>query len=268
MRQRPEGPLYLESNRRQRRIAWTIIALHAGFILWLGAWLAMAPAAAIPGPLGLLALLPVGLFIADWLSGLVHWATDTWFDEMLSDRVISIAREHHLYPQHIIGYGFRDYVAYSSGPALLTLGPPALLLTLGLAPSGWTWPAVALLEMLAVLMVFGTHFHRLGHRRSRWRLVRWLQDTPLLVGPRHHGVHHGGGHDIRYCVVNGWANFVCDRLGFWRWLEGVVQRVTGAVPRQNDHAWFARFAADPAFVAHEQDRVRRSLAAARLAEAG
>ena len=97
-------------------------------------------------------------------------------------------------------------------------------------------------------MVFGSHAHRLGHVRTKSRVVRLLQRFHFLLSPAYHKVHHSGRHDIRYCVINGWANAVCDRLGFWRALERLVYAVTGAVPRHNDREWFSRYAEDPSFM--------------------
>jgi hypothetical protein len=92
-------------------------------------WLGQHQTDAGIGP-GWLALAVAGaLYLADWFSGFVHWATDTWFDEVFLERIISIAREHHLYPREIVGYGFRDYVAYSSWPNIAFVGPVALALT-------------------------------------------------------------------------------------------------------------------------------------------
>ncbi len=241
------GPLphYLACDRSQAVTAWIGIALNALLIGWCARWIVIVGAAFIPGPAGMAATILIGLFLADFLSGLVHWATDTWFDEVMAERVISIAREHHLFPHHILGYGFRDYVAYSSWPAVLALGPIELPLTLAFVPSAGLCPIVFLCLMLNVVMFFGTYFHRLGHRRSRWRGVRWLQTAHLLIGPGHHCVHHRGNHDIRYCVINGWANFVCDRIGFWRGLESLVSRLTEAQPRRSDHAWLLRHRESP-----------------------
>jgi ubiquitin-conjugating enzyme E2 variant len=86
----------------------------------------------------------------------------------------------------------------------------------------------------------GTHAHRLGHRPSRLRIVRLLQACHLLITTGHHGAHHRASHNRRYCVINGWANYVCDGTGFWRALELLVQQLTGSVPRRNDLEWLAR----------------------------
>ena len=42
---------------------------------------------------------------------------------------------------------------------------------------------------------------------------------------------------IHYCVVNGWANYLCDGFYVWRGLERVIAAVTGLVPRADDFEW-------------------------------
>jgi ubiquitin-conjugating enzyme E2 variant len=41
-------------------------------------------------------------------------------------------------------------------------------------------------------------------------------------------------------VINGWANYLCDRLHVWRRLEWLVRTLTGAVPRRDDLDWQRR----------------------------
>jgi ubiquitin-conjugating enzyme E2 variant len=234
-------PLYLECDRLQAVTCWAGIVLYTALVAWFGVWLALHVADSGAWPLTLVATSFVALFLADLISGVVHWATDTWFDEVLSERVISIAREHHLHPHHIVGYGVRDYIAYSAWPTLLMLGPIGLPLSLWAAPSPVVFHAMWTVFVISACMYFGTYAHRLGHKQSDWAVVRLLQRWHFLIDVRHHNVHHRDNHDIRYCVVNGWANHVCDRIGFWRGLEWLIHRLTGAVPRKNDYEWFARY---------------------------
>jgi ubiquitin-conjugating enzyme E2 variant len=239
---RPVRPLFLDCDRSQGVVAWIGIMAHALLIAWYGAWLVIHGPDAGPLAYRLPVVILGALFVADLVSGVVHWATDTWFDEVVYTRVISIAREHHIHPHHIVGYGFRDYVAYSSWPILISLAPVGLLLTLLPHPGAFVFDCIVVCLVVSICMFFGTHAHRLGHRRSRWRVVRLLQRCRFLITTRHHGVHHRDNHDVRYCVINGWANHVCDAIGVWRGLEWLVHRLTGAVPRRSDHEWFARYA--------------------------
>lgn len=244
--QRPVQPLYRACGTDSVIVCWVGIFANLLLVAWLGWWVVRNYAAIDPGWLQLVAISFLGVFFADWFSGFVHWGMDTWFDEDPLTRLVSIAREHHLYPHHILGYGVRDYVAFSSWPNLVFLGPFAVVLTL-LPVSTAVFDGVVVFLIVSAIMVFGTHAHRLGHRRSRSAVVRRLQRWHLLMSPSHHSRHHRAGHDTHYCVVTGWANIVCDYLGVWRFLERCTHRLLGAVPRRNDHEWFARYAAEPDF---------------------
>jgi ubiquitin-conjugating enzyme E2 variant len=244
---KPVRVLYPKADFVQIAGCWMAIFANAALIAWCFVWVGSAFGSLAPGPLQFAAMLVVGLFLADWFSGFVHWATDTWFDEIMLERLISIAREHHIYPRHILGYGFRDYVAYSSWPTVFLIGPICLLFTLALPRWTVTFDGALICLVVAVAMFFGTYAHRLGHRQSDSRIVRWLQRHHMLISPAYHARHHRANHDTHYCVINGWANIVCDRIGFWRWAERLVERVLGATPRRSDHQWFARFRADPSF---------------------
>jgi hypothetical protein len=237
----------ITATRGQRLFGWTGIVTNSLLILWLMLWLGQHQTDAGIGPGWLALAVAAALYLADWFSGFVHWATDTWFDEVFLERIISIAREHHLYPREIVGYGFRDYVAYSSWPNIAFVGPVTLALTFAADPTPAIFATVTICLVISGIMVFGTYAHRLGHKNTGWKIIRIMQDYNLLITPGYHAIHHRGNHDIRYCVINGWANPLCDRIRFWRGLEWIVERTTGAVPRQNDHEWFDRFERDPDF---------------------
>jgi ubiquitin-conjugating enzyme E2 variant len=237
----------ITATRGQRLFGWSGIVANALLILWLMLWLGRHNAEVSVGLGGLTLTIASALFLADWFSGFVHWLTDTWFDEVYLNRIISIAREHHLYPRQIVGYGVRDYVAYSSWPNVAVVGPVAAMLTLIAKPIPAVFAGVIVCLVISLVMVFGTYAHRLGHQKTRSRILTTLQNFGFLITPSYHAVHHRGNHDIRYCVINGWANPLCDCIRFWRGLEWIVERVTGAIPRENDHEWFDRFERDPNF---------------------
>jgi ubiquitin-conjugating enzyme E2 variant len=240
MKTRQPCPLYPNCNRSQILTAWCGAVANGLVIIWLALWLVAHSASIEPNLLELVTTVFIALFVSDFLSGFVHWAVDTWFDERNWVRVISIAREHHLFPHHIIGYPFRDYVAFSSWPTVLIVGPCGLLLTLAAPAIPLIFYGVVICLITSAVMFFGTHAHRLGHRPSRLRIVRLLQACHLLITTGHHGAHHRASHNRRYCVINGWANYVCDGTGFWRALELLIQQLTGSVPRRNDLEWLAR----------------------------
>ena len=181
----------------------------------------------------------VGYLTADFASGLVHWGMDTWFDQAVFGRAVAIAREHHTHPQHILAYGFLEHATLGSAPSAVFIGL-AVLLTAGCAISPLSYFFVIIWLITSTCLFFGTSFHNLGHRRPRSAFIRVAQKMHLIISPEHHWVHHRDDQVIRYCVINGWANYLCDRLHVWRRLEWLVRTLTGAVPRRDDLDWQRR----------------------------
>jgi hypothetical protein len=182
----------------------------------------------------------VGYFVADFASGLVHWGMDTWFSEAVLGRAVAIAREHHTHPQHILAYGFLEHATLGSAPSAAVIGPAALITAgCGTSPSSYFFMIVWFVT--STCLFFGTTFHNLGHRHSRSAFIRTAQKLHLVNSPERHWVHHRDGQIIRYCVINGWANYICDRLLVWRALERLIQMLTGAVPRKDDLDWQRRY---------------------------
>ena len=181
----------------------------------------------------------VGYFVADFASGLVHWSVDTWFDERSLGRAIAITREHHTHPQHILGYGFLENSALGSAPSAVVIGAAATATAL-FPVSAVSYCFMIVWLMTSACLSFGMSFHNLCHRPAS-PLVRLGQETRLLIRPDEHWAHHRGDRTIRYCVINGWANRVCDPLNLWRRLEWLVQALTGAEPRRDDRDWQRRY---------------------------
>lgn len=231
------GPFYSESTRGERCMMYLCIGGNILVICFCVLWLLMNGRAANLPVWGVAVAALAGYFLADVVSGLVHWVTDTWFhDGSPFGRWFAIAREHHTHPEHILSYSFYEHATVGSVPSTFIIGPVAVLTSLQTPTSiVAAWMLVYL--VIAICGFFGTTLHNLGHFHTESRFVRFAQRWHLVLSAGHHDEHHSAGHTVRYCTVNGWANYLLDGLKVWRGLEYVIHRFTGAIPRENDEAW-------------------------------
>ena len=171
--------------------------------------------------------LVVAVLLADFFSGLVHWAEDAYARVkpqrklMLINQIALDNDLHHRRP--------RDFLARSwwqSSWDLAFVG--ALVLT-----SSWALGCLnAAVLVFAVLVANANQMHKWTHQNPRenpWWVTR-LQRAYVLQTPRHHGRHHQGEKNSHYCVVTNFLNPLLEEVSFWRRLERLVERLTGRRP--------------------------------------
>jgi ubiquitin-conjugating enzyme E2 variant len=182
-------------------------------------------------PLLVLSAAVVAYLGADFVSGFFHWLGDTWGSEqmpVLGKAFIRPFREHHVDQTAITRH---DFVETNGANCFVAL--PAAPLAYLVDASQPVGLFVASFFGAMMVWVLGTNqFHKWSHMAHPPRLARWLQRLKLILPPEHHAIHHASPHDRYYCITVGWLNPVLHRLRFFRALEWLITRVTGAVPRR------------------------------------
>jgi ubiquitin-conjugating enzyme E2 variant len=181
-----------------------------------------------------------GIFSADFGSGLVHWGADTWGRDdlpVIGKTLLVPFRVHHVNPDD---FARRSFVDTNGEVAAVTL---LVLLGLLLVPLDTYWGGI--------VGLFGVTFcgtgmltnqiHQWAHVDSVPAAVKWLQAAGLVLAPEEHARHHARPYDARYCITTGWCNRLLDALDFFRRLELVITRITGAVPRHDDRQYELRY---------------------------
>lgn len=174
-----------------------------------------------------------GLFLADIISGLIHWFEDRYGNPKwpVLGHTIRANQEHHFRPRAFLEGSF-----LSRNREVFVIG--ALFLA-----GFWVTGTLNLFTGSAVLFgMFANEFHRAAHRspKENGRLITALQKTGLAQSFQHHAAHHRQGKDTHYCVVTNYTNPILERVGFFPALERIVKATTGRVPRL-DESVNARF---------------------------
>lgn len=177
-----------------------------------------------------------GVVAADFASGLVHWAADTWGRQdwpVVGERLIRPFRVHHANPRDLCA---RAFVDCNGDVATLTLPILAWAALAGIEGAAAQRAAeFALAFSVAILPV--NQVHKWAHLGSAAPVaVRLAQRAGLILGPRRHAAHHRAPFASDYCIVNGWCNPLLARTGFFRVLERLIGCATGATPRAEERA--------------------------------
>ncbi|MEP6819783.1 MAG: fatty acid desaturase CarF family protein [bacterium] len=168
--------------------------------------------------------IPLGIVLGDFISGIVHWAADTYGTEdmrLIGPSLVKPFRLHHIYPRDICTHGLVE----TTGNVCI-LAVPVLSLCLYLMwlkpHSAWLAFSVVSFSLAAAATVATNQFHKWAHQESPSAFACWLQRKRLVLEPQHHKRHHTQPFDVNYCITNGWLNPLLNKLKFFRRLEAAI----------------------------------------------
>lgn len=178
-------------------------------------------------------LIPTVAFVAylaaDFVSGFVHFAGDTFGHEKLpwiGPNFIHPFREHHTDPKAITRH---DFIETNGNNCVVCI--PAALLVYFLVPAKtalWANVFAAFSAWFFVWIFMTNQFHKWAHLDDPPGWIQALQRCRLILHPEHHDIHHTAPFDKYFCITTGWLNPLLYRLRFFSIVEGTVRWVSGS----------------------------------------
>ena len=196
------------------------IACIAGFPLF---WVTLLVRTSVTLPLALLAVV-LGLVLADFISGLSHWAFDTWFTvatPVVGRAFVRTFREHHVDPSAICRH---DFIETNGSNAL------AGIISVAIGHGFGSNLGRATLLVTSLMLSVTSQLHQWAHAEQVPRAVVWLQRARLVLTKEGHAAHHAAPFNRAYCITFGWLDGVLHHTGFFRALERLITAATGARP--------------------------------------
>jgi len=200
----------------QRALELASIALFVLFAVW-SLWQLFAATQRLFAAVALVAV-PVGWLAADLLSGLVHWALDSFGSvrtPIIGNAFIRPFRAHHADPEEMTRH---DFVETHGASCLASL--PFLAAASVMPVDTWIGifaQAVLLCTVLGALAI--NQCHKWVHMDEAVvpKLVLWAQRRWLVLPREHHRLHHTPPFDTHFCMSSGWLNACFNgMLRLWR----------------------------------------------------
>jgi len=177
-----------------------------------------------------------GALLADFLSGMIHWACDTYGTlntPFVGKTLIRSFREHHVDPTAITRHPFAETVGNSFFVTLPWVATASLIDI----NSYWFSPLIIFWSVVMFWMAFTNQIHKWAHTYNPPTFVKYLQKSRIILQGKTHNYHHFSPYDRDYCITTGWLNPLFLRLDLWKKMEAIITKYVGTVPREDDSNW-------------------------------
>ena len=163
------------------------------------------------------------LWIADFLTGLAHWAEDTYCRSgypIIGALICEPNLMHHKDPNLLVrtsSFVGRNYVQW------LVCGVIYVILW----ALGFGFFPIFLTLFLAS---FGNEVHYWNHTTKLGWFPTFIKMTGLVQSQKQHSLHHKPPHTSYYCALTSFVNPVLELVKFWRCLEWLLEKGLGIAP--------------------------------------
>eukprot|EP01111_Echinosteliopsis_oligospora_P005810 TRINITY_DN1949_c1_g1_i1.p1 TRINITY_DN1949_c1_g1~~TRINITY_DN1949_c1_g1_i1.p1 ORF type:complete len:303 (+),score=62.87 TRINITY_DN1949_c1_g1_i1:326-1234(+) len=180
----------------------------------------------------------LGMAMADFFSGIVHWAADTWGSletPIFGQSMIRSFREHHLAP---VAMTHHDFIEANGDNCMIVV--PLLAISVCSPISSADTFHLFLHQFIVIMSLWialTNQIHKWSHTYKLAWYVKMMQKYRIVITKQDHAVHHRNPFDKYYCITNGWLNPIFASIDFWKKMEAAVTYVSGCVAREDDAFW-------------------------------
>lgn len=172
------------------------------------------------------------VLIADFLTGIFHWAEDCYCLEslpLIGKPVCKPNIDHHQFP-----------ALMTKMPNLIKNNYQSLLIAFTVCVifyffGYFCWQLV----LIGFLAGFGNQVHLWNHQAKSTYFPEFLKDSGLIQSQKQHNKHHIPPYDKCYCVLISFNNAWLDRINFWRKLEWLLDKfglkIKRGLPERNGY---------------------------------
>eukprot|EP01088_Endostelium_zonatum_P014063 TRINITY_DN293_c0_g1_i1.p1 TRINITY_DN293_c0_g1~~TRINITY_DN293_c0_g1_i1.p1 ORF type:complete len:293 (-),score=40.35 TRINITY_DN293_c0_g1_i1:206-1084(-) len=241
--QQKSAQVFLQSQYpKSKQIADVVVAcLWTGFAIRLYSKIIWSLLGSPIEIIHLLIYIASAALLADFVSGMIHWACDTYGTlqtPVFGKTLIRSFREHHVDPTAITKHPFAETCGNSF---IVTL--PWVVIASFFDISGS--PILVFGSVAAFWLAFTNQIHKFAHTYNPPAVIKYLQKSRIILQGKTHNYHHFSPYDRDYCITTGWLNPIFLRLDLWKKMEQIIFDHTGTKPREDDKHWTFQDAVAP-----------------------
>lgn len=216
-----------------RLIYWSLGSVSLVILAYL-LWITLYNVALVrPSWITIIVAIVLGIVAADFVSGMVHWACDTWGRAdipIIGTIVLKSFRLHHVDQKGITRHDF-----FEANILNFIVSIPVMVGAFKMTLASEVRAFFAMfLSFLVVFVVLTNQIHKWAHQAKRSKIVNWLQDRNIILSAKAHALHHTRPYTRSYCITTGWLNKPLEKIKFFPRLERLITALTGAIPRSDE----------------------------------
>lgn len=172
----------------------------------------------------------IGLLLGDICAAFFHWYEDSYLHYCNTNFILSkISKDnemHHYYPRIMINSNWYETIKITFILAIIIIS----LLYFLMPNHIHKYPYLYIFFFISG--TFSNLFHKWSHMRvcELNPLLITLQKYNIIIGHKHHSMHHNEEIDKKYAVIFPITNLILDNIQIFRLFEYIIYKITNIKP--------------------------------------